>query len=70
MGDAAQRAAGRGAQADMLRLYARDPAAAARQAGTEWGEWWRRGTGDKPGAEPWQPDAQLAWKPVPKIDFW
>lgn len=70
MGDAAQRAVGRGTQADALRLYARDPAAAARQAGVAWGEWWRRGTGDKAGAEPWQPDARLDWKPVPKIDFW
>src|SRR4051812_33537464 len=70
MGEAAQRAVGRGGQADLLRLYARDPAAAARQAGAAWGEWWRRGTGDRPGAEPWQPDAALDWKPVPRIDFW
>ncbi len=70
MGEAAQRAVGRGAQADLLRLYAQDPAAAARQAGEAWGEWWRRATGDKPGAEPWQPDARLDWKPVPKIDYW
>src|SRR4051812_41815007 len=70
MGDAAQRAAGRGAQADELRLYARDPAAAARQAGLAWADWWRRGTGGKAGAEPWQPDARLDWKKVPKIDVW
>jgi sialate O-acetylesterase len=70
MGDAAQRAAGRAAQADQLRLYARDPAAAARRAGEEWGIWWRTATGDKASAEPWQPDARLDWKPVPKIDFW
>jgi sialate O-acetylesterase len=70
MGEAAQRAAGLGAEADLLRLYARDPAAAAREAGSAWGEWWRRATGDGPGSEPWQPDARLDWKPVPKIDFW
>ncbi|HEX4738777.1 MAG TPA: sialate O-acetylesterase [Allosphingosinicella sp.] len=70
MGEAAQRAAGRGVQADLLRLYASDPAAAARQAGLAWEDWWRRATGDKAGAEPWQPDARLDWKPVPKIDFW
>lgn len=70
MGEAAQRATGRGGQADLLRLYARDPAAAARQAGAAWGDWWRRATGDPVGAEPWQPDARRDWKPVPKIDFW
>ncbi|MDB5690964.1 MAG: 9-O-acetylesterase [Alphaproteobacteria bacterium] len=70
MGDAAQRAAGRGAQADLLRLYVRDPAAAAREAGAAWGDWWRRATGDRPGAEPWQPGAGLDWRPVPKIDVW
>ncbi|HEX5184494.1 MAG TPA: sialate O-acetylesterase [Allosphingosinicella sp.] len=74
MGEAAQRAVGRGAQADLLRLYATDPAAAARQAGLAWEDWWRRATGDRPGAEPWQPDRQsnggLDWKPVPKIDYW
>jgi sialate O-acetylesterase len=70
MGEAAQRAVGRGDKADLLQLYARNPAAAARQAGAEWEQWWRRATGDRPGAEPWQPDARLDWKPVPKIDYW
>ncbi|HEY1606235.1 MAG TPA: sialate O-acetylesterase [Allosphingosinicella sp.] len=74
MGEAAQRAVGRGAQADLLRLYTKDSAAAARQAGLAWEDWWRRATGDRPGAEPWQPDGPsnggLDWKPVPKVDFW
>ena len=48
MGEAAQRAIGRGAQADLLRLYARDSAAAARQAGAAWGDWWRRGPATGP----------------------
>jgi sialate O-acetylesterase len=70
MGEAAERAAGRAAQAELLRLYARDPAGAARLAGAAWEAWWRRETGDPAGSEPWQPDARLGWKPVPKIDFW
>ncbi|MET3826206.1 sialate O-acetylesterase [Sphingomonas sp. PvP055] len=70
MGESAQRGAGRGAQADLLALYARDPAAASRAAGLAWESWWRNKTGDKPGQEPWQPEAALDWKPVPKIDFY
>ncbi len=70
MGEDAQRAAGRGAQADLLKLYARDPAAASHAAGLEWERWWRDRSGDKPGREPWQPDAALDWQPVPKIDFY
>ncbi|WP_010217065.1 sialate O-acetylesterase [Sphingomonas sp. PAMC 26621] len=70
MGEDAQRAAGRGAQADLLKLYARDPAAASRAAGLEWERWWRDRSGDQPGREPWQPDAALDWQAVPKIDFY
>ena len=70
MGEDAQRAAGREAQADLLNLYARDPAAASRAAGLAWEDWWRDQTGDKVGREPWQPDAALDWKAVPKIDFY
>ncbi|SDA17141.1 sialate O-acetylesterase [Sphingomonas sp. NFR15] len=70
MGDDAQRAAGRGAQADLLKLYARDPAAAMRSANATWEAWWREKTGDTPGHEPWQPDAALDWQPVPRIDFY
>ncbi|WP_242186886.1 sialate O-acetylesterase [Sphingomonas sp. CARO-RG-8B-R24-01] len=70
MGEDAQRAAGRGAQADLLALYARDPAAASRAAGRAWEDWWRDKTGDRPGQEPWQPDAALDWHPVPRITFY
>jgi len=66
----ALRSVGRGADADLLALYGRDPAAAARAAGRPWEAWWRRATGDAPGREPWQPDAALAWAPVPAIDVW
>jgi sialate O-acetylesterase len=70
MGDDAQRAAGRTREADLLKLYARDPGAAALAAARQWETWWRAKSGDAPGREPWQPDAQLAWTPVPKIDFY
>ncbi|RUN78503.1 9-O-acetylesterase [Sphingomonas sp. TF3] len=70
MGEDAQRAAGRGAQADLLALYARDPAAAERTASAAWESWWRDKTGDTRGHEPWQPDAALDWQPVPKIAFY
>ena len=70
MGDRALIAAGRGADAAALALYARDPAAAARQSGAIWETWWRQQTGDQPGHEPWQPDAQLDWRTVPKISGW
>ncbi|MES2021149.1 MAG: sialate O-acetylesterase [Pseudomonadota bacterium] len=70
MGEDAQRAAGRGAQADLLSLYARDPAAAERSASATWENWWREKTGDARGHEPWQADAALDWQPVPKIAFY
>lgn len=70
MGDDAQRAAGRTREADLLKLYARDPAAAVQAAARHWEGWWRDKTGDAPGSEPWQPDASLAWKTVPKVDFY
>lgn len=59
--------------ADAVRLrslYARDPGAAARAFGIAWERWWRAGTGDRPGGEPWQQGAALDWKRVPAIGFW
>nr|WP_317892457.1 sialate O-acetylesterase [uncultured Sphingomonas sp.] len=67
MSDAALRRAGGAEQADLLALYARDPAAANRRASSIWEGWWRTGSGDGVGQEPWQPDAQLAWQPVPAM---
>ena len=67
MSDTALRQAGLGAPADLLALYARDPAAANRQASTIWESWWRDGSGDAAGREPWQPDAALDWHPVPAM---
>ncbi|SOB87697.1 sialate O-acetylesterase [Sphingomonas guangdongensis] len=70
MSDAAQRAAGRAAEADLLKLYARDPAAAVQVAAQRWQAWWREKSGDAPGREPWQPGATLDWTPVPSIGFY
>ncbi len=67
MSDSALREAGLGPEADLLRLYARDPSAANRQASDEWESWWRSQAGDAPGREPWQPDAALDWRPVPAM---
>jgi sialate O-acetylesterase len=67
MSDPALRKAGFGDQADLLALYARDPAAANRRASTIWEGWWRSGSGDAVGAEPWQPGATLDWRPVPAM---
>ena len=70
MGEPAQRAVGRSNQSRLLALYGRDEAAAARAAALSWEAWWRAGTGDAAGAEPWQPKASLAWQPVPRIGVW
>lgn len=67
MDDAALRSAGMAREAALLARHARDPVVAERGASTIWEEWWRRGTGDVAGREPWQPDAALDWKPVPKM---
>lgn len=67
MSDVALRQAGLGDPADLLALYARDPAAANRQASTLWERWWRAGSGDAAGREPWQPDAALDWRSVPAM---
>ncbi|MBW6526711.1 9-O-acetylesterase [Sphingomonas sp. RHCKR7] len=65
MSDAALRAGGEGDAAQLLALYARDPAAAVRRAVGAWEAWWRGASGDAPGREPWQTDSALAWRAVP-----
>ena len=67
MSDPALRQAGLGDQADLLALYARDSAAANRRAMTLWETWWRTGSGDAVGREPWQPGAALDWQAVPAM---
>ncbi|WP_295560967.1 sialate O-acetylesterase, partial [uncultured Sphingomonas sp.] len=65
--DAALRRAGMADAADLLALYARDPAAANARAMAAWEAWWRKGSGDAAGYEPWQPEARLDWRPVPSM---
>ena len=67
LSDAALHRADLGAEADLLALYARDPAAATRRAMTIWEAWWRTRSGDAAGREPWQPAAALGWQPVPAM---
>lgn len=52
---------------DQLRLYARDPYAAAQAFVPQWFDWWRAKDG---GREPWKNSALLDWKPIPKFTLW
>lgn len=63
LSEAALGRVGMRAEADLLALYARDPAAANARAMTIWEDWWRAGSGDAP----WLDGAALAWKPVPAM---
>ncbi|MGE5562056.1 MAG: sialate O-acetylesterase [Bacillota bacterium] len=69
--DEASVASSGGAEAAQIVALARtDPTAAVRQFGGQWGEWWRKQTGDRPGEEPWNASSRLAWKPVPSLAYW
>ena len=70
MDEAAVRSSGGADVAQFVDLYRSNPTAAVRQFGGEWGAWWRKQTGDKPGQEPWNASARLSWKPVPSLDYW
>lgn len=70
MDEASVRAGGAAEDVDLLALYRKDPAAAARRFGEQWGRWWRESSGDTKGAEPWQRSDALSWKPFPAIGFW
>jgi len=61
------RAADMGDGVDALRLYARDVSAAIARTSAKWEQWWRDQSGNRPGVEPWQPQAVLDWQPVPRI---
>jgi sialate O-acetylesterase len=56
--------------AQIVTLYRTDPTTAVRQFGGQWGEWWRKQTGDTPGREPWNASARLSWKPMPSLTYW
>jgi len=70
MAEASARAGGGGAAVDAVELYRKDPAAALRRFGGEWGAWWRSKTGDQQGAEPWNASDRLTFKPVPALAYW
>jgi len=61
------RQAGMQREVDTLALYRRDAVAGMRAATSAFEEWWRQQSGDRPGREPWQPDAALDWKPMPRV---
>jgi len=50
-----------------LRLYQRDPLAAAQAFVPQWYHWWRANDNDR---EPWTDSSMLDWKPIPKFSFW
>ena len=63
---------GFGPALDTLGLYAKDPGAAQNAFAAQWESWWRSKSGDRSGAEPWQPNAaaaatqnSAAWRPAP-----
>lgn len=70
MSEAAVASSGGAGDAALVDLHRRDPAAATRRFGLEWGAWWRSKRGDQPGHEPWNDSARLSWKPVPSLTYW
>lgn len=70
MDEAAARRSGNEEDAKLLVSFRSDPAVAARRFAEEWGAWWRKSSGDKPGQEPWMDSSRLDWRPFPKIGFW
>jgi sialate O-acetylesterase len=56
--------------ARIVDLYRSNPTTAVRQFGEEWGSWWRKQTGDKPGEEPWNASSRLSCKPLPSLTYW
>jgi sialate O-acetylesterase len=68
--EAAVRAAGATADADLAALHRTARASAVRAFGESWGAWWRSQTYDLPGREPWNAAEGLNWKPVPSLAYW
>jgi sialate O-acetylesterase len=61
-----QRLGGYEAGLELLREYAANPVAAqSRFASTVWEPWWREGSGDSPGTEPWKPHSS-GWRAAPE----
>ncbi len=70
MGEQAQLAVGHGDRVALLKRYAKDPIDGERAASAQWERWWRTETGDRAGAEPWQPGSALRWTDAPKLGPW
>ena len=51
-------------------LSSRTRAQRVRQFGEEWGAWWRKQTGDKPGQEPWNASDRLTGSPSRRSAYW
>lgn len=50
-----------------LALYAKDQPAAQARFASQWEAWWRSSTGDRAGAEPWNPKSNLRdWQEAPQ----
>ena len=70
MAEAAVSSSGGAEATRLVDLYQRNPTAAVRQFGKEWGSWWRSRTKDEAGQEPWNASDRLAWKSVPSLTYW
>jgi sialate O-acetylesterase len=70
MDEASVRAGGEGAVADLVHLQHANPSQALRKFESEWVKWWSSQAGTAAGQEPWHASDRLAWKPVPKVDYW
>jgi sialate O-acetylesterase len=69
MDEGAVRSSGGADAAAVVDLYRSDPTAAVRKFGVEWGAWWRKQTGDKPGKEPWNASDRLSGSRFPRSVF-
>jgi sialate O-acetylesterase len=57
----------------LLKVQAKDPAAATLQWGRQWEDWWRKRTSVRAGAEPWSASSSAAqsWRVAPSgLGFW
>jgi sialate O-acetylesterase len=70
MDEASVRAGGEGALADLVQLQRANPSQALRAFEPAWVKWWDSQSNTQPGQEPWHASNRLAWKSVPRIDYW
>lgn len=63
--DAVEAIGGYGDDLEALRQYTADEPAAQQAFGGRWEAWWRERSGDRAGAEPWQPAVGASWEEAP-----